>query len=198
MSHQRRIGFWVSGVMILFLGIVVLWVVTAPEDTSSQDRVTVRYKPTRGAGGRIVKGAGMIFTATNHTSMNLMIQYFGIELRQGTNWVTQLAYMSAFPQPMWWSNDFGGQDEFLGPHVGSQSPPLSYPNPPSGTIWRARFFVQQELTGREKFTARLGLVMQNLRLTLKYRKRIGSFNPFADMRHFGNAVEIVTDDVAED
>jgi hypothetical protein len=154
---------------------------------------------------------GMVFWVTNHTTKQFVATLAAIEVKDGSNWVTQTRLIQHLMfQP---TNaaatartregkvaKYGPTHVLFDPHGEGLAWARVSPNLPTGTTWRARANIQPLLTGLGDRAARVkaysGEVIGQLEgRTNRVPSKPGAFSK--RLRYYGSPVQIVGPEVVE-
>lgn len=151
--------------------------------------------------------SGIVFWVTNHTTKRFVVTLTAIEVKAGSNWITQAKLIQALMfQP---TNAVGAETREgrgatyrdIDPHAeGLAYAPRLYPNLPPGTSWRIRANIQPMLTGWADAGARAKaysgeVIGQMLGSTNSVPSRPGAFSK--RLTYYGNPVQIVSPEIVE-
>lgn len=159
------------------------------------DPIALRYIQTGEFNNGGYTSSGTTFWATNHTSNTLMIHLSAIDVKNGSNWLTQsqptrlISFQpqnAPYPLPT------------LAPH-GAGYGTLQLPGLSPGSIWRMKVHVAEQLTGPEAAVARV----KRYPSLLKVRVQSGDTNipwtPFSPgFSFFGAGTEVVSQEIVEE
>lgn len=138
---------------------------------------------------------GTTFWATNHTSNNVVVTLRAIEVKAGSNWITQLRTPEVLrfrptgkPVPLLW----------MEPHDSGYAT-LKISGQPTGGTWRVRISAAEQLTGLAETSARISRYPQTLRQRVQTGNTNISLNPFATNRfYYGKGIEITSQEISDE
>lgn len=186
---------WVVVVILTFVGVTAVLVFAYLQRKLVEVQpITLRYVQTGqfNNGGYITSGT--IFWATNHTRNTQFVMLSAIEVKVGTNWVTQSRpVLPLLFQPP----GTRSTQPLLNPHDAGYAT-LQLSNPPAGTTWRLRVIVERRLTG-------IGDAWAHFRaypVMLARRLRTGDtdipVNPFSKAWSFSRVTDVTSQEISEE
>lgn len=181
---------------VILTGIAAVLVVAVGDNvTVKNPPITFRYVKTGEFNNQGYISTGTVFWATNHTSKTLFIALSAVEVKSGSNWLSQsrapiqmemLEFQPAGkPSPL----------PYLDPHQAGYAT-LQLASEPTGGTWRVRARVQERLTGVPEMSARVKTFLGGILGRRSTSSRGNSFSK--GMNFFGPPREVLSQEISGD
>ena len=177
-------------------GIVAVLVVAVGEKvTVKGPLITFRYVKTGEFNNQGYISTGTVFWATNHTGNTLFIALSAVEVKAGSNWLSQSRVPIQMEMLEFQPAGKPSALPYLEPHQAGYATLQLFSEPTGGT-WRVRARVQEQLTGVPEMSARVKIFLGGI---LGSRNRSSRGNPFSkNMSFFGPPREVLSQEISED
>lgn len=176
------------------VGLLVAGVWTCSRSGASNQPITLRYVKNGAFDNRQMFRFGNVFWATNHTANTLAVYLFAIEIKTGTNWITQFrqGWPLHFEQP----GTFQIQ-QWIGPHAAGYAM-LPLPVQPAGTTWRVKVRVFPIRSGLSATAANIRYYPQLLQHRIQSGNTRIPLNPFSTKAILGKSTCVLSQEVTNE